>query len=124
MVKPEQALRCGSLDVRSELRGTTHLVFVVGELDESGCPKLESQLARIEASDAERIVVDLSDVEFIDSAGIALLVAAQRRSEQDSARLRFIPSDSANVQRLLQLCGLEEYLPLVEDVPLAEDGDG
>jgi anti-sigma B factor antagonist len=93
--------------------GNTQRLILRGELDSDGCPEIEFELAQAEASDADRIVIDLSQVEFIDSTGIALLVAALRRSEQDSARLRFVPSRSEDVQRLLELCGLDGHLPLV-----------
>jgi anti-sigma B factor antagonist len=109
------SLRDGGLEVRSESRGTTHILVLRGELDADGCPGLESQLVRIESNGAQRIVLDLSEVEFIDSSGIGLLVAAMRRSEADSDRLRFVPSFSEDVQRLLELCGLEGRLPLTEE---------
>jgi anti-sigma B factor antagonist len=97
------------------IEGATQLLVLRGELDADTCPRIEFELAQAEASDADRIVVDLSQVEFIDSTGIALLVAALRRSEQDSNRLRFVPSQSEDVQRLLELCGLDGHLPLAED---------
>jgi anti-sigma B factor antagonist len=87
------------------------VLVLSGELDADGCPGFEAELARAESDDAKTIVVDLTDVEFIDSSGIGVLVAAVRRSEQDSGRLRFIPSQSEDVQRLLELCGLDGHLP-------------
>jgi anti-sigma B factor antagonist len=108
-------LRRGRLEMHSVARGATHLITLAGELDAQGCPELDSELSRIESGDSERIVVDLSDLDFIDSTGIGLLVSAIRRSEQDSNRLRFVPSQSEDVQRLLELCGLDGHLPLEQD---------
>jgi anti-sigma B factor antagonist len=108
-------IRPGRIDMERAMEGATQLLVLRGELDADACPKIEFELAQAEASDADRIVVDLSQVEFIDSTGIALLVAALRRSEQDSRRLRFVPSQSEEVQRLLELCGLDGHLPLAED---------
>jgi anti-anti-sigma factor len=111
----DKDLRPGRLDMQRAIEGATQLLVLSGELDADACPTIEFELAQAEASDADRIVVDLSRVEFIDSTGIALLVAALRRSEQDSNRLRFVPSESEDVRRLLELCGLDGHLPLVED---------
>jgi anti-anti-sigma factor len=95
--------------------GSTQILLLSGELDAAACPGVESELLRVESESAPQIVVDLMDLSFIDSTGIALLVAAMRRSEQDSGRLRFIQSESKDVQRLLELCGLNAYLPFVEE---------
>jgi anti-sigma B factor antagonist len=99
--------------MRSVAQGTTHLISLGGELDFYECPEVESELMRVEAGEAEHIVVDLGQVEFIDSTGIALLVAAMRRNEADPNRLRFILSESEAVQRLIELCGLQTSLPTV-----------
>jgi anti-sigma B factor antagonist len=111
----DKDVRPGRLDMERAIEGATQLLVLHGELDADACPRFEFELAQAEASDADRIVVDLSRVEFIDSTGIAILVAALRRSEQDSKRLRFVPSQSEDVQRLLELCGLDGHLPLAED---------
>jgi anti-sigma B factor antagonist len=105
----------GRFEMRSESMGTSHLLSIRGELDANACPGLEAELMRAEENGAERIVVDLSELTFIDSTGIALLVAAARRSEQDSGRLSLIPSRSEDVQRLLELCGLDGHLPILEE---------
>src|SRR4051812_36743841 len=65
-------LRRGRLEMHSVARGATHLITLAGELDAQGCPELDSELSRIESGDSERIVVDLSDLDFIDSTGIGL----------------------------------------------------
>jgi anti-sigma B factor antagonist len=111
----DKDVRLGQLEIQRAIEGATQRLVLRGELDADACPKIEFELAQAEASDADRIVVDLSRVEFIDSTGIAILVAALRRSERDSNRLRFVPSQSEDVQRLLELCGLDGHLPLAED---------
>jgi anti-sigma B factor antagonist len=101
------------LQIRSTAQGTTHLISLEGELDSHECPRVEAELTRVEAGAAQHIVVDLGGVEFIDSTGIALLVAAMRRNEGNRDRLRFIVSESEAVQRLIELCGLQTSLPTV-----------
>jgi anti-sigma B factor antagonist len=115
MAYSERSARPGLLEMRSAADGGTHVVALAGELDAAECPEVEAELTRVEANGAQRIVVDLSAVKFIDSVGLGLLVAAMRRSEQDSGRLRFVPCQSEDVQRLLFLCGLRDQMPLVGD---------
>jgi anti-anti-sigma factor len=55
----------------------------------------------------------MRELEFIDSTGIALLVAALGHNS-DGDRVRFIPSPAPAVARVLELTGLAERLPLAE----------
>jgi anti-sigma B factor antagonist len=109
-----QAIRPGKLRWRSTQRGKTHVVSLIGELDAGASTAVEAELLKLERDGAERIVVNLTGLEFIDSTGIAMLIAAWRRSEQDGDRLRFIPSRSPDVQRLFELCGIDRAFPTVD----------
>ena len=74
-------------------------------------PDLADELKRAIASDAERVLLDLSGVTFIDSMGIHLLVRTQRKVA--AGRLRLLPVEG-EVQRLLELTGVAKYLEFVE----------
>ena len=102
------------LKMSSTMDGRSHLISLAGELDLDSCRAVETELRKAEAGQAERIVIDLSRLEFIDSTGLGLLVSAQRRSDADSGRLRLIRSHSVDVDRLLELCGLDRSLPFIE----------
>lgn len=103
----------GTLVVRTARNGGTTLVALSGELDLANAGTAETALfGSLDESD-EPLVVDMSGLEFIDSTGIALLVAALGRAEPEG-RIKFIPSDSPAVTRVLELTGLAERLPLAE----------
>lgn len=106
----------GTLTVRSARDGGTHLISLCGELDLANAATAEAELDGALGAAAEQVVVDLRELEFIDSTGIALLVAALRRNGEES-RLRFVPDKSPAVVRVLELTGVEEKLPLAEVVP-------
>jgi anti-anti-sigma factor len=55
-------------------------------------------------------VLDLSGLRFIDSSGIRVLLLADARSRADANRLRLLRGQR-QVQRALELCGLEDRLP-------------
>ena len=69
-----QAVQPGRLQTRSFFDGSTQVLLLSGELDAGECPEVESELLRIESDGNQHIVVDLMDLNFIDSTGIALLV--------------------------------------------------
>ncbi|TMK83434.1 MAG: STAS domain-containing protein [Actinobacteria bacterium] len=59
----------------SELDGDT-VVRAAGELDVNTAPELREQLARLIAEDARQIVIDLTEVSFVDSTALSVLVSA------------------------------------------------
>jgi anti-sigma B factor antagonist len=103
----------GALVVRHARQGDTQLISLCGELDLANCRTAEAELHRAMDAGENEVVVDMRELEFIDSTGIALLVAALHRNGE-AGRLRFIPSRSPTVARVLQLTGIEERLPLAE----------
>jgi anti-sigma B factor antagonist len=109
----ERIIENWALAARSVRDGKTHLLKLSGELDLASYEALDDELCRIEATDASRIVIDLSELTFLDSAGIRLLVEAETRSRSDSNRLRLVRGND-KVQRTLRLCRLEERLPFIE----------
>ena len=110
--RAESARTIGSLALRSERDGETHVVALLGELDIAGAPALEEELLRVEESDAERIVIDLSSLEFIDSTGIRLVVMAADRCSADS-RLTLLRGPK-QVHRVFEITDLASRLPFAD----------
>ncbi|HEX5984317.1 MAG TPA: STAS domain-containing protein [Solirubrobacterales bacterium] len=78
-----------------------------GELDLSNVATVEAPLLDALGSGKE-VVVDLGQLEFIDSTGISLLVMAMKIRESG---LSFVPCRSLEVRRVLNLTGLDERMP-------------
>jgi anti-anti-sigma factor len=108
---------------RVEVRNAdaTTVISVSGELDLASSPALEEELERVSQSDAQLVVIDLRNLEFMDSTGLSVLVRAHQRAEENGRRLGLV-NGSQQVQRLLTLTGVAERLTLT-DVP-AELLDG
>jgi anti-anti-sigma factor len=87
-------------------------VVLKGELDLANAETVKEELSAALAGEGS-VVVDLTALEFIDSTGIALLITALR-SEGAGERMRFIPSRSAAVRRVLEVTGVDEQLPYVD----------
>lgn len=94
-----------------ERRRSTLVVVPTGELDLATAPQL-SQTIRAE-NDYERLVIDLRELEFMDSSGVRLLVAEQERAGEEGHELRIVRG-SAEVERVLRVTRLDERLPFVE----------
>lgn len=113
MATEQRDISDGPLVVRTTRDAEGYRVSFRGELDLANAATAEAQLRKaLEAGDAP-VIIDMSELEFIDSTGIALLVAALA-SNGNPAELHFVPSNSPAVTRVLELTGLAERLPLVE----------
>jgi len=101
------------LSLQSEKHGDTQILRLRGELDLANAEPVETALSDALANGQCRVVVDMRELEFIDSTGIAILVAALGSAGEDG-KLCFIPSRAQAVSRILQLTGIGERMPLAE----------
>jgi len=96
-----------------DLNQGVRTVAVRGELDLSTAPELEGPLEEVLERDEGSILIDLSQCEFIDSTGIALIVRAwQRLDSGENGRALVICSGNEQVRRVLEITGLELSIPV------------
>jgi len=105
-------------DVDGHGSGAT-VVHVVGEIDTLTAPLLRSQLDE-QIAVVPLLVLDLSDVTFLGSAGLAVLVAAKDDADRRGHRLRLV-CGSRIVTRALQATGLLTLFDIADGVPEALD---
>ena len=86
----------------------TIVLQLFGEFDLASAPTFEAELARAEA-EMGPLVIDLSALEFIDSAGISQLLAAHTRAEDDERELVFLKGPPP-VEKIVRITGLDEIL--------------
>ena len=111
--RAERLLELGQLSLRSHRDGDVHTIALRGEMDLSNAGEVERELTHAEATDAATILIDLSELTFMDSTGIRLLIAADARSRADSCRLR-LTRPPAPVFRVLCIAGIDGMLPFEE----------
>ena len=90
-------------------------ITVRGELDIATVPRLDRDLRQAETETA-LVVLDLRELEFIDSSGTHLLLAAHRRMCAAGGRL-VVVRGAPEVTWLLELIGLDLELELVDWPP-------
>ncbi|TKK90369.1 STAS domain-containing protein [Herbidospora galbida] len=96
------------MEITSYQRGTVAVVAVSGELDTMTADALR---ARIIGTGASELVLDLSQVTFIDSAGIRLLIATFVTRSVRPGRLA-IAGMSEQVEHVLTVLGMSARLPV------------
>jgi anti-sigma B factor antagonist len=92
---------------------TTHVVSLRGEIDAMTAPRLGSRLLALADEGKRGVVVDLTDVTFMDSTGIGVLLNAMSHFEGRHAELVLVCS-SELILRPFQLTGVTDLLNIVE----------
>jgi anti-sigma B factor antagonist len=109
------------LKVSTRSQGDSVIVALAGEIDLYTAPRLQSELAAALASgEPSRLVVDMSAVEFCDSTGMNVLLAAHRRATEQGGSLE-LGAPRPAVRKILQVTGLETVFAVLED-PAAVSG--
>ena len=98
-----------NLTVTSENK--IYTIAVSGRIDTLTAPELESKFREIE-NDADKLIFDMSEVEYISSAGMRVIVAAHRAmAPQDGLVLKGL---TKNVSTIINLTGFNKILNIEE----------
>lgn len=93
-----------AMTVETADRDDARIVTVTGEIDLATAPQLNSHLDG--AGGPERLIIDLSDVAFIDSTGLRSLILAREACAKEGRDLHLVSNQT--VGRLLDITGLTD----------------
>lgn len=104
------------MDLRTESRDGYAVVALGGRLTASGAPALRSAVAELIAAGEARVVIDMTDLQFVDSSGLGALVGGLKSARVAGGDLR-IAAVSEAVRTVLHLTNLDRVL---RDYPTPE----
>jgi anti-sigma B factor antagonist len=103
----------GPLDVfgihETPLQGGGVRLMLVGELDLSTAPTLEQRLDQLRVEHTP-VRLDLSRLEFVDSSGLRVLIAAWNHAQRNAWRFGIDPDLSSQVRQLFELVDAKHLL--------------
>lgn len=88
------------------------ILTLVGELDMASSELLEQALAAEDLVDEAMLVLDLQQLQFIDSTGLRVILTTLERCRERGQEFAITPG-SQQVQRLLSVTGVAEHLPTI-----------
>lgn len=98
------------IDIEEIQDGAGHTLRLKGELDMAGVPSLEATIDRLSVDATTSLTLDLHELSFIDSTGLAAIVHANGLCGERGCAFQILPGPHA-VQRLFEVTGLDGVLP-------------
>jgi anti-sigma B factor antagonist len=93
------------------------VIRLVGELDLYNAPEVRAALLEVCAEQPGRLVVDLAEVDFVDSTALGVLIEARAKLENRQSFLLAAPGRETH--RALTISGLDRHLAVHETVEAA-----
>jgi anti-sigma B factor antagonist len=107
-----------SLDVHTE--GDVVIATLSGEIDLSNARAIGSVVGGGVSNDAVALILDLSEVTYLDSSGVHLIFdLAQRLGGRQQKLVLIVPAGS-KIRRVLDLVNLEAVVPIAPEVEAAK----
>ena len=100
---------------RIDERGGWTILRVSGDVDLTSAPRFREQVLQVIADGHHRLVLDLNDVDVIDSTGLGVIVGALKRVRTLEGDLRLV-STGESLRALFELTSLDRAIPLAASV--------
>jgi anti-sigma B factor antagonist len=110
----DRAPRPGELRIRTARVGTRIELSLAGELDLVSAPQLESELTAVESPEAGEVLIDLAEVQFIDSTGLRVLLGAAKRADASGQKL-LVRHVRGQARRLFEIAGVMGQFSFEDD---------
>ncbi len=115
MTEPE-GRGASPLEIRIQESGSIVTVAFEGELDISRAEQVERELQRLEATGPQTLAIDLRKLDFLDSTGLRILLAADSRARKEGRRVVIVRGPEP-VERVFRITLLDRRLQLVDEPP-------
>jgi len=110
---PDQGLSVGS-----ELHEGMFRISLRGELDVSTAPRFSDALSNPQIRTCHTLVIDLSELTFMDSTGLSALLVGEMHARTRGQRFAVVRGPR-HVQELFRLTGVDHFLEVVDDAASA-----
>lgn len=104
----------GSLTIAARHDGNVIIYHVTGEIDSLTAPRLDTALAK-QGEQTEHVIVDLTDVPFLSSAGLSVLIDHHERCAAQDVTFSIVATQHAAI-RPIQMTALDRVIPLFGSV--------
>jgi anti-anti-sigma factor len=105
--------------VTADLSGPVPVARVAGDIDLSNAARIRQDLLALATDDVDGLVVDITDVPYVDSAGIKVLFDLARDLRRRNLSLVVTVPAGSPLRRLLKITNFQEVAPICDDAETA-----
>jgi len=87
------------------------VIKLAGEVDVYTSPRVKQEIVNLLNSDTTRMVVDLTEVEYLDSTGLGVLIGGLKRARERDGDLKLI-CDNVRILRIFEITGLTKIFDI------------
>jgi len=99
------------MDIQYKISGQTMKILLCGELDEYSADYARTILDDLfQNNNFSQIVIDLSDLQFMDSTGIGVLIGRYKKLKDKPI---YIMNPNKHVEKIFKMSGLFEIMPKI-----------
>lgn len=98
------------IDEKSQL-----VMYISGEVDIYTAPDLKKELLGLTLQQGNTVIVDLSNVNYMDSTGIGVFISALKSTKENDSQLKLVNLQS-QVMRLFEITGLNEIIDIQPEI--------
>ena len=102
-------------DVRFEREDETLVAVVTGEIDMSNATTVRQQIAESVTPDDDAVVIDLSELSFIDSAGLHAMIELGTVLDERRQQLLLCLPPGSTIRRAIEIIGLPHAVSVYSD---------
>ena len=107
-----------SVTIRRSEQPPWTVLTVGGDLDVVGAPDLRQAVVSAVADGCRRLILDISDLDFVDSFGLGAVVGALKRLRQRGGELALV-CPSRRVRRVFEICDLDRIITFHDSIDSA-----
>ena len=107
------------MEVKAKQFKHCDLLAVIGRVDSATSPKLSEALDAISAEGRFKIVLDMTELEYMSSAGFRALISAQRNCKRFNRGEVVLANVPGNINSALELAGFTTLFRIFPDVTTA-----
>lgn len=105
----------------SEIESDIKLIKLIGRLDITGVSEIETEFSAYSSGERPRLIVDLSEVNFLASIGIRLLTLNAKSIVTRGGRMVLL-NPSSEIKEVLEITGIPAIIPIYEGLESAKAG--
>lgn len=102
-----------SYAIKTEIKDNINIIYLSGDIDLSNSPILRKKIAE-SINHESNILIDLSDVTYMDSSGLATLVEAMQKITKNNGKFK-ISGLKGEVKNIFEIARLNDVFSIYED---------